>query len=183
MVEHAEWAEIIAARRPAVLMIVRMVLLGLARGTATPREHTRAIADLDMTPQRRVREPIPGPPIQLRQQTGAVSVLGGQVRDQRLPPGRRVRGKLFEQGGGDLQFDRAAMSLSDQWTPTRSGMSGWAAASGAGQDQVAVGVGNGEAPLRVLLAGQTITSSAGRNRAKPGDLAGMIIMAEQGGQT
>ena len=74
-----------------------------------------------------------------------------------------------------MEFDDAA------WWPG-GGHTGGAAAGGAVVEQLALGVGESPAPFGAALARDDLADVGGGDGAEPGDLAGVLVVAEQGGQ-
>jgi hypothetical protein len=134
------------------------VVVGVVQVAApgrAPATHVRAgaVADFDVAAQRGVREPVLGVVVQVGEQPVPVGVLGGDIGDQRRPagwelPGGAGPGELVESAGGQVQFDDATPAASRRPGTPGAGVGGGvgAVAGGAGEQQVAVVVGDGESP-------------------------------------
>src|SRR5699024_366398 len=105
---------------------------------------------------------------------GDVGEHGGPSPDSRFC-GPGGAGQLSEERGGDVEFDDPAA-----WPG--GGEPAGAVAGGAVDEQPAVGVGDGEAPFGAALLGDDRAGVARGDRAEAGDLARLLVVAEQGGQ-
>src|SRR5689334_1736220 len=104
--------------------------------------------------------------------------MSASTAAQRATAGCAVRSapvSSARERGGDVEFDDPAAG-------SGGGEPGGASAGDAVEQQAACGVGDGEAPLGAALGGDDGAGVGGRNRAEAGDLAGVLAVAEQGGQ-
>ena len=108
-------------------------------------------------------------------------VLGGEISHHRSPGTGRsnLSSQLTQKFGRDMELDYPALAgIPPRPRPLRT------AAGNTSEDQVALGVGDGETPLRpVSLISDQATGYAGQHRAKPWYVAASFIQPEQGGQT
>ena len=181
VVTEAERVQVLPDRVTTAGVVARVVLIGLACGASTSRGYAMSIAHLHMPAQAGAREPRPWLAVQLPQRGPTIGELAGQVGDQRSPTGRRVgaTSQVGEQPGSNMDLHNATPTPASRPVPGRPGgaMSGQSA-----EQQVSVVVDDHEAPFRRVLALDQQRGHIGVDGAPPGQLGGMIVEAEQGGQ-
>ena len=180
VVAGAEGAEVGVEGGAAVLVGDGVVLLGLVGGAAAAGEHAGAVADLDVAAQRGVGEASIGEGTQDADQLVAVGVLGGEVGDQWFPARWGRRGEAAQQVERDLQFDGSAGVLPGDLVGVAVRCR--PAAGETGEQQVAVGVGDGEAPSGGVVVGDGGAGGLGWDGAPAGDLGRVVVEADEGGE-
>jgi hypothetical protein len=180
VVAFAEWADVVAGGGAAGGVVVGVVLVGFAGGSAAAGVAAGAVADFDVAGERGPGEPVADVLIYERERVCAVGVLVGEVGDHPGPGVAREvgRGEVFQGVGVDVQLDDPASAASSV-----GGGDGRSSAGGPGEQQQAVGVGDGEAPLGAEVLGvDECAGDAGQDRTEAGYLAALVVEVEQGGQ-
>jgi hypothetical protein len=178
---------VVAAQRPevgghgftAVPVLDRMVLIATSRATAAADTHTGTVTDLGVAAQRSAGQPVV--PVGVEIAPPAVGVLAGDV-GQHTRPLRQCRfgdpvapGELGQERGGNVQLD-------DPAGRPGGGGAGGTSAGDAIEHEPAVGLGDSPSPLGAALVRDDGAGVAGGNRAEAGDLAGVLVAAEQRGE-
>src|SRR5882757_3042038 len=176
----AERPDVAPRGQPAPGVCIRMVLVGRIGRPAAAGERAGPVADLDVAGQRGAGEPSASRRIEPCQDSVPPGVLGGDIRHHRSPGagGGGSGGELTQNLGRDMELDDPTPA----GTPPRHRPT-WSAAGETGEDQVALGVGDGETPLSPApLISDQAARYVGQHRAEPGYLAASFIQPEEGGQ-
>jgi hypothetical protein len=179
VVVAAQWPQVRSDGLAAVLVGDGVVLVATGGRSAAADADAGAVADLGVAAQRGAGQAVVGVGVEVA--PVAFAVLAGDVGQHARPArhgwfgGPVAAGQLGEERGGDVKLDDPAA-----WPG--GGEPGGAAAGDAVEHQPSGGVSDGEAPLGAALLGDDGAGVRGGDRAEAGDLAGVLVVAEQGGQ-